>query len=522
MECCRNRVNKFKNEIIMRLIIVGLLLLPLFIFAGETAKIQQELPPGQSLMKKLKDFNYSVTKKIKLLNAFGKLGFHLQPKEVIETLEYLTTLEYTSKDKSFANQIFIFIIDSLNNNKIKFTQNENQQLNEIILQQLDLCANKNPEWFDKFAQLHYLSTPGTYLNKEKKLLLHYIIDSNSETLLCYYLQKKQIALFGNLLGVFTQSPDSKVYSFFHKKLFQSKNKILKELLVNLYFEYNSLLYSMSTDQIAKFINLLSQSKKIPNEKIESAISKIFHMKLQINSYKIPVYLKQNGIWKYLLFIANQQKSIDCDELLEHLTYQIILTSKTVSMRRLKEYEKLLNDNVNNKKWESKFFYWYIGIGIFTFDTTIAERILNISISKISSFKINNYGNLWLLCYAVSSDNKNIIGRLIKKHIPKIKQELDKRAALKTKNRNYILLSNCYKFLGYKRQAAKVLLVALQGNISNKSKDINTALEELQEITGMKCGINFPAWQKAIDAMPDDKVPAKKNKQKNQPPTDVTP
>ena len=490
----------------------------LMVLCAKEEDFKREIPPSQSLIKRLKNSNYTVVEKIKVLNAFEKLGFHLQPQELIEIIEYLTALEYAGKDKNFADKIFIFSITSLNNIKEKITEKEEKYLTRILFDQLDLCARKDPEWFDKFAQLHYSSTPGSYLNKEKKLLSHYIVDLDSETLLSYYLKQKKYALFGNLLGIFTQCPDAKVYSYFHEKLFLSDNETLRALLVKLYFEYNSLLYAMSTDQIEQFLYFLSQSKSIPDEKKKTTFSNLFHVKLQSNLYEIPIDVKQKGIWQYLLFIAHNHKDIDVEILLEHLVYQILLGHKSASIDRVKEYEKLAIYNANNSKWNSKFFFWYIGIGIFTFDPQIAERVLDIATSKMSSFKIENYGNLWLLCYAVSSYHNKISEKSMEKYIFRIKQELDKRVALKLKKESYILLSNSYKFLGYKRRAAEVLLVALQQNVSKNSNDINMALEELQTITGHKCGINFAAWQKAIDAMPEEKELSIENP----PPVDVSP
>ena len=457
----------------------------------------KELSPSQSLVIRLEDSHLSVARKIKLINAFEQLGFHLSVMDVEHLLGTFETMNHIGEEDTLADRMIPFLVNSIVHLQGTFTQKERLSCLKIIDSLLKKYANNQFECFDKVVQLYYALSQKTLFEKESTLMSSYVIELDNEKLLVYYLKHKRYGLFASMLGISTQLLQPEAYDYLNKKLFYSNNHELRRLLMDLYLQYDSLIYSFSDNEIKKFISYLIKEHMVPIEKALSVYAKLFHT--HVDEADVLSTLnhveKCGGLWAYTISLIKEGKNINYDQSFEYLSYHILLGDRDKSFNRIRDYESLLPYSERHKK---SFFCWYIGMSILSSDYKIIHQVFNFALHSLESMDIHNYGNLWLLSYAFYCKKTIIPEKEQNKYKLLIYQELEK----KQKNEDLILLSNCYKYLGYNKKAATFIIDALRTQKQLTSVHVSAYLSELESLTGENHGIDLNAWAKTINAMPN--------------------
>ncbi len=487
-------------------------------------------------LKKIKSSKYDNARKEKWIKSFLTSNFVFSPEECIEVLKYVLLLDDSAKKNARLIDALLSLIEQQDDFDVSCLP----KANKIIIQLLDKYYLSDSSLFDKYFQLllfQFYDTalgPDAATEKRSAILYHYIVEKKSILLFKYYLNR-------NLISYILQkyrnegavcSLRIKAYSFLNNQFLNSNDDDTLLGLLRLCANDFSLPFSFDLNGIKKILSLTES----PNHEIQKTarfvLNKwVLHNKLhnKVDLEKIKI-IELEGHWNFLVSLLKNNDYHDKNMLLAHLSY-IVVFDKKRSNEMLKKYVALFLDKncINNEISKTHFFFWLIGIAINSNSPTLVNDAFKLVISKLKTTGlgkgINSMGgnNLWLLCYAIPYLKGKIDSKDVAQYKTIIFCELMTHCAKGKKDRlSELELANSFYLLGAKKMAGQLLLKGLKNHVIISASDVQEALFQLEDITGMKCGINFPAWQKAIDAMPDDKVPAKKNKQQNQPPTDVTP
>ena len=328
---------------------------------------------------------------------------------------------------------------------------------------------------------------------------------------------------------------TKAYDFLKNQFLNSNDeKILLGILK--VCADSSFPFSFDLNAINK-TSLLAESTNLEIQKISKVVlnNSILHNNLlnDVNSLKIKTLktLKQFGVWSFIVSLLKSNDYNDKNMLFAHLSY-IVVFDKERSNEMLRKYIALFLDKncINNEISKRNFFFWLIAIAIHSDSPKLANNAFKAALSKSKKTGlgkgINNMGgsNLWLLCYAIPYLKGKIDDKDISQYISIISNKLMKESIKGENGRlNDLELADSFYLLGFKKMAGKILLKDLKNKVIVSASDVQQALTQLQEVTGAKNGIDLKAWQKAIDAMPEDGVtPAKTEKTKDNPPADVSP